>query len=181
MLDAIRRLHARGLFDGFDHFRDPLAFDRLMARLANKRWVVYAKRPFGQPVHVLAYLGRYTHRVGISNRRLLHRDGDLITFATKNGQTATVTGVEFLRRFVRHVLPKRFVKIRHYGLYASSHVDTSLARARALIESTLPSPDEREPSARVEPLVTIANDTRCPRCLLGSLVSSPLPAGLDSS
>jgi hypothetical protein len=86
----------------------------MMAKLTKKRWVVYAKRPFGRPAHVLAYLGRYTHRVGISNRRILSCDGNTVTIATKNGATATVTGVEFLRRFVQHVLPKRFVKIRQF-------------------------------------------------------------------
>jgi hypothetical protein len=69
-LDAIRRLRARGVFCAFDAFADPLAFDRMMARLTKKRWVVYAKAPFGHRDHVLAYLGRYTHRVAISNHRL---------------------------------------------------------------------------------------------------------------
>lgn len=179
-LDAIKRLHARGVFAGFDDFRDPQAFDRLMAKLAKKRWVVYAKKPFGRPEHVLAYLGRYTHRVGISNRRLLSRDGDVITFATKHGATTTIAGVEFLRRFVRHVLPKRFVKIRHYGLYASSHVETSLAAARAIIVPSPPAPNERVQPSGFEPPAAVS-DNRCPRCLIGSLVSAPLPTPLDSS
>jgi hypothetical protein len=173
MLDAIRRLHTRGAFAGFDHFRDPKAFDRTMAKLASKRWVVYAKRPFGRPEHVLAYLGRYTHRVGISNRRLLARRADHITFATKNGQTATLSGVDFLRRFVQHVLPKHFVKIRHYGLYAASHIDTTLATARKLLDRNTPladssavdaSPADPSPATVVRP---------CPGCLVGSLIASP--------
>ena len=184
MLDAIRRLYARGAFAGFDDFRDPEAFDRLMAKLANKRWIVYAKRPFGRPEDVLAYLGRYTHRVGISNRRLLGRRGDQITFAIKNGQTATVDGVTFLRRFVQHVLPKRFVKIRHYGLYASSHVDTTLATARTLLTpSTSPTSD---PTPTSSPTTTTTPDETktpraCPSCGTGSLVATPLPEIVDSS
>lgn len=183
MLDILRRLYARRAFDGFDAFRDPGVFGRMMAKLANKRWVAYAKRPFGRAEHVLAYLGRYTHRVGISNHRLLARHGDLITFATKNGQTATVTGVEFLKRFVQHVLPKRFVKIRHYGLYASSHVSTSLVRARELIDASSPlSLPENDPSAsRSEALSATTEHSRCPHCHLGSLLSSPLPTIFDSS
>ncbi len=181
MLDAIRRLHARGAFAGFDAFRDPQGFDRMMARLFKKRWIVYAKRPFGRSEHVLAYLGRYTHRVGISNWRLLERRGDQITFATKNGQTATLSGVDFLRRFVQHVLPKRFVKIRHYGLYAASHVDTVLATSRTLLEGATPSDDSSvaEPIATDTQVATVVR--RCPACLLGSLVALPLPAIEDSS
>ncbi len=187
MLDAIRRLHARRAFAGFDDFRDPQGFDRMMTRLANKRWVVYAKRPFGRPEHVLAYLGRYTHRVGISNRRLLDRRGDQITFATKNGQTATLGGVDFLRRFLQHVLPKRFVKIRHYGLYASSHVHTDLAIARTLLEGAAPrvEPSDADDTPVDDAPVDVAADAnvvrRCPVCLLGSLFASPLPAIEDSS
>jgi hypothetical protein len=181
LLDAVNQLNARDVFAGFDDFRDPLAFDRMMAKLAKKRWVVYAKRPFGQSEHVLAYLGRYTHRVGISNRRLLSRDGDLVTFATKDGATATLTGVEFLRRFTQHVLPKRFVKIRHYGLYASSHVDTLLARARAIIAQATPSLAKSEPPKMSESPTASAREHPCPRCLIGSFVPSALPALLDSS
>lgn len=182
MLDAIRRLHARGVFAGFDDFRDPQAFDRLMEGLASKRWIVYAKRPFGRAQHVLAYLGRYTHRVGISNRRLLQRRGDQISFATKDGQTATLSGVVFLRRFLQHVLPKRFVKIRHYGLYASSNVTTDLAVARTLIEGAAP-PSE-VPSVDDVPggNAAVAGIPRpCPMCRIGSLVASPLPDIEDSS
>lgn len=180
LLAAIRRLHARGVFAGFDDFRDPQAFDRMMARLAKKRWVVYAKRPFGRPEHVLAYLGRYTHRVGISNYRLLERRGDLVTFATKNGQTATVTGVEFLRRFVQHVLPNRFVKVRHYGLYASSNVETRCVSARALVQPAPPTADT--PTDGVLPPTDAPSTPRlCPACLVGFLVARPLPAIEDSS
>lgn len=178
-LDAIKRLHARGVFAGFDDFCDPQAFDRLMTKLAKKRWVVYAKKPFGRPEHVLAYLGRYTHRVGISNRRLLSRDGGLVTFATKNGATSTLTGVDFLHRFVQHVLPKRFVKIRHYGLYASGHVDTKLTKARALVPAP-PAVSDAASSPDIG-IPVVAGAKRCPHCLLGSLVASPLPEGLDSS
>jgi putative transposase/transposase-like zinc-binding protein len=135
MLDAIRRSFRDGAFDGFDDFRDPQGFDRLMTRLAKTRWVVYAKRPFRRARHVLEYLGRYTHRVGIANSRLLNVTGTAVSFKTKHGKSTTIAPLEFLRRFVEHVLPQRFVKIRHYGLYAAAHVETLLANAARLLEA----------------------------------------------
>ena len=187
-LDKVRALYRRGDFAGFDHFRDPQAFGRWMARLAKKRWVVYAKRPFGAAAQVLEYLGRYTHRVGISNRRLLERRDDLVTFATKDGGTATIHGVQFLRRFVQHVLPKRFVKIRHYGLYASSSVDTKLAHARLAIPTTPHDEHEHEHEheherehdrpawKRLIERLTGVDVDRCARCCAAAMVTRPLPA-----
>jgi hypothetical protein len=111
--------------------RDPEALDRLCRSLPKKRWHVYAKPPFGGPEQVVRYLGRYTHRVGLSNRRLISLDARGVTFRTKNGKTKTLDPVVFLSRFVEHVLPKGFVKIRHSGLLAPAQVGTSLAAARA--------------------------------------------------
>lgn len=121
MLAALRAIHARGAFVRFSGFEDPEGFDRLMQKLASqKRWIVYAKRPFARVDHVLKYLGRYTHRVGIANSRLVDVTDEAVTFRTKNGKNVTVTPVEILRRFVQHVLPDGFHKIRHYGLYAGA-------------------------------------------------------------
>ena len=135
-LGALRRAGARGHFDRFHDFSDPEAFDRLVAGLARKRWVVYAKKPFRRSEHVLAYLGRYTHRVGFANSRILDVTGDRVTFRTRGDKTATLPAVELLRRFLLHILPDGFQKIRHYGLYAPSLVDTKLAKAHALIGAT---------------------------------------------
>lgn len=85
----------------------------MRAALFDKRWVVYAKKPFGGADQVFSYLGRYTHRVGISNARIVLTDASTVTFATKNGRTCTLSQVEFLRRLLQHVLPKGFHKIRH--------------------------------------------------------------------
>ena len=128
-----------------------LADDRAWAcfrdGLYRKDWVVYAKPPFGGPHQVYAYLGRYTHRVAISNYRLVSLDKGRVTFTLKDyaddGQlkTMTVSAVEFLRRFLLHVLPKGFSRIRHFGLYAGRNVATKLERARLLLErdgKTLP-------------------------------------------
>lgn len=136
MLDALRKLHRKGAFPELTLS----AFDQLMARLStHKAWIVYAKAPFRKSQHVLSYLGRYTHRVGIANSRLLDVGPKHVTFLTKHGKTATLHPVEFLRRLVQHVLPDGFHKIRHAGLYASAQVGGLLERARVL----LPAPRSR--------------------------------------
>jgi hypothetical protein len=169
MMEALRRLHARGIFAHHDDFRDPQGFDRLMARLAKTKWLVYAKKPFRRADHVLAYLGRYTHRVGISNSRLVEVSEHEVTFRTKNAKTVTLDPVEFLSRFVQHVLPPGFKKIRHCGLYASSSVNDALERAHTILDSsraaTTPSNDNAalDWPARLRAL-TGRDVTRCPRC-----------------
>jgi hypothetical protein len=120
---------------------DRRAFLRHLAPLRRKAWVVYAKPPFAGPEAVLAYLSRYTHRVAISNRRLISLDETGITFRYKdyrrNGadrqRTMTLAADEFIRRFLLHVLPKGFHRIRHYGLLASAGRRDNLARARDLL------------------------------------------------
>lgn len=114
MMDRLRGLQAKGTFG-----MTAGAFGALMATLADKDWNVHVKKAFQRAEHVLAYLGRYTHRVGIANSRLLDVGHDHVTFRTKDGRTATLHPVEFLRRFAQHVLPDGFHKIRHGGLYAS--------------------------------------------------------------
>jgi hypothetical protein len=130
MLAALRRQYHRGRFEGFDDFHDPEAFARLARSLAKMKWYAYAKPSFARGKYVLEYLGRYTHRVGISSSRLLAVSPTAVTFRTKGAGTATVTPVTLLRRFVQHVLPSGFHKIRHVGLYASR---TRRARARAAL------------------------------------------------
>ena len=139
MMAALRALHARGAFASFEDFADPEGFDRLMSKLARaKKWIVYAKRPFKHVNHVLKYLGRYTHRVGIANSRLVDVRDDAVTFRTKNGKTVSMTPVEFLRRFVQHVLPDGLHKIRHYGLYAGAAEDTRLVAQQHLEPASPP-------------------------------------------
>src|SRR5690606_17529990 len=120
MLAALWDAYRAGDFSGFTAFEDPQGFATLINRLPKPSWYTYAKRSFGKAEHVLQYLGRYTHRVAISNSRLLDVTQDRVTFRTRGDGTATVTPVEFLRRFVQHVLPKGFHKIRHVGLNASA-------------------------------------------------------------
>jgi predicted RNA-binding Zn-ribbon protein involved in translation (DUF1610 family) len=178
MLASLRELRRRGQFDGFDEFQDPQRFDELMSSLARQPWNTYAKKPFRRADHVLRYLGRYTHRVGISNSRLLEVSDQHVTFATKNGNTTTVSPVEFLRRFVQHVLPPNFVKIRHYGLLAGRNVDGKLERARELLRATRPviATDSRIQPSCYEHLrvLTGRNVHVCRRC--GGVVEHrPLP------
>ncbi len=176
-LDCLRKAHARGVFASFRAFEDPQGFDRFMRTLARKHWVVYAKRAFGGAEQVYRYLGRYTHRVGIANSRLVAMRDNAVTFRTKNGKTVTVTPSEFLRRFLLHVLPKRFVKIRHFGLLASGNVNSKLARARTLLETQRATPvTNLSPSGRdILDALTGNELRRCPRCLVGLLHRRPLP------
>lgn len=164
MLDALRKLHRKGSFPELDQ----PAFDTLMARLAApKSWNVYAKAPFRKSQYVLQYLGRYTHRVGIANSRLVEVSDDHVTFHTKHGKAATLHPVEFLRRFVQHVLPDGFHKIRHAGLYASAQPGGLLEQARTL----LPAP-QAEPKPESVPSET---PLTCPHCG-GLILRIPLTA-----
>jgi Zn finger protein HypA/HybF involved in hydrogenase expression len=173
MLEKLAAAHAAGKLQFFgEHagLRDPKAFAAHLAPLRKKNWFVYAKPPFAGPQAVLAYLARYTHRVAISNRRLVALDADGVTFRSKdyrrNGQeryrTMTLVPGEFIRRFLLHVLPKGFHRIRHYGLLASAARKANIARARELLAAPEPQtvPDETT-SAAAAP-----NDHRlpCPRC-----------------
>jgi Zn ribbon nucleic-acid-binding protein len=160
-------------------FADRRVFERVRAHLYKIRWVVYAKPPFGGPDEVFRYLGRYTHRVGISNARLLAFDERGVTFRTRGENTATLAPVEFLRRFVQHVLPKGFTKIRHYGLFAPSNVDAKLATARRLLACATPvAPRSPAPMGTRELLLALTgiDIERCARCGARALVRQPLPA-----
>ena len=140
-LTGLLALHAGGqlaFFGEAQGLADHCAFRRYLAPLRRKNWVVYAKPPFAGPAAVLAYLARYTHRVAISNRRLIALDERGVTFRYKDYrrdgaaryQTMTLAPAEFIRRFLLHVLPTGFHRIRHYGLFASAaRKATSLASA----------------------------------------------------
>jgi hypothetical protein len=127
---------------------------------------VYAKRPFRRIEHVLGYLGRYTHRVAISNGRLVSVTADSVTFRTKEGKTHAVAPVEFLRRFVQHVLPDGFKKIRHYGLYAGSG-EAKLEHARPRLAADSARPAAHLPARTWQELLrelTGRDIERCPSC-----------------
>jgi len=135
-LDGLTRAYERGELDvggACAELANGERFGQLKDTLYRKDWVVYAKRPFAGPEQVFKYLGQYTHRVGISNHRLVSFDAQGVCFRTKNGKQVTVAPAEFIRRFLLHVLPDGFAKIRHYGLHASSNVHTKLAAAQRLL------------------------------------------------
>ena len=139
-------------FGSLAHLADRRAFLRHLAPVRKKRWAVYAKPPFAGPEAVLAYLSRYTHRVAISNRRLIAFDEAGVTFGYKDyrrdggeRRVMTLATDEFIRRFLLHVLPRGFHRIRHYGLLAASARKLSLARARELLATAPPPADEVSP------------------------------------
>jgi hypothetical protein len=169
MLAALERAHAHGQID--------LGNIDIRA-LHRKPWVVYAKRPFGGPDQVIRYLGRYTHRVGISNQRLVSFDDRGVTFRTKDGKSVTVSPDELLARFVEHVLPPRFVKIRHYGLHSAGHATTRLALARARLapHATLtPRPGRSDDTTLLLLRLTGIDLRVCPACKAPAIVRAPLP------
>jgi len=169
----------------------PAKFAALLRPAAQPEWVVYAKRPFAGPEQVLAYLSRYTHRVALSPRRLLATDGHTVTFAYKDyaddsrPKTMALGTAEFVRRFCLHVLPERFVKIRHYGLLGNRHKQARLAHARQLLGvAPLPAPQPLPELLQAAPRQ--ASPVCCPFCQRPGLVKvrevPPRPVTLlDSS
>jgi len=165
-LSQLSQLYRKNLLDcrgPAADFRDPIGFEDLTTKLGKKKWFVYAKPPFGGPAHVLRYLGRYTHRMAISNHRLLAFDGQQVSFRWRDyahgskQRVMTLDAVEFLRRFFLHVLPKGFVRIRHYGLLANRFRNHLLPLAHILLAAQgreqLPPPPSPD-----------CDLWRCPRC-----------------
>jgi len=156
------------------------AWQHLLRRAVRREWVVYAKAPFGGPAQVLRYLARYTHRVAISNRRLVRLKDGKVTFRYRDygdrqrHKLMTLEGEEFLRRFLMHVLPKGFVRIRHYGYMANRGRSANLERCRRLLAPAYPSaPGERPvllpsqttgPDSGPAPMVEV-----CPMCRSGTM------------
>jgi hypothetical protein len=174
MLERLAAAHDAGkltFFGKHTQLADPKAFAKFLKPLKTTRWFVYAKRPFAGPKAVLGYLSRYTHRVAISNRRLIAADAKSVTFKVKDYRiegpgrytTMTLATAEFIRRFLIHVLPKGLHRIRHYGLLANTGRAENLARMRELLAVAAPAPeaedktagDQASPDALIQP---------CPCC-----------------
>jgi Putative transposase len=160
---------------------EPAAFRRWLDGLYRQDWVVYAKRPFGRAKQVFRYLGRYSHRVAIANSRLLALEDDQVFFQWRDYaddnriKVMRLTAEEFIRRFLLHVLPKRFVRIRHYGLLAGRNVNTQLARCRHLLGgAAVETPVERTWLEQLRE--GMGHELNCcPQCQ-GPLTRRPLPA-----
>jgi len=185
MLAAAHRDGRLRFFGGHEALADPARFDAWLAPLRQCEWVVYAKRPFGGPQAVLAYLSLYTHRVAISNRRLLAFDGQRVTFRWKDyrakgkarHKAMTLAADEFMRRFLMHVLPSGFHRIRHFGLLANAGRKANLARVRGLLAAPPPAADPQggdaleaaAPAGIRKPAFT------CPHCGAAMAVVETLP------
>lgn len=172
-----------GFYGDLTHLADPKAFRRFLGATTSREWVVYAKRPFRDPACVLKYLARYTHRVAISNRRLTeYRNGE-VTFRYKDyaregiQRTMTLAATEFIRRFLLHVLPDGFMRIRHYGYLANRHRREKLATCRRLLGCVAPSEPKADPEANAELPATEPGGhvgetepaIRCPACKTGRM------------
>ena len=198
LLEALEKVYAAGqlqFFGDLEPLRDPPAFARYLAPLKKAEWVVYAKAPFGGPQHVLEYLGRYTHRVAISNRRLLALEDGQVCFQWKDyrdGQqqkVMTLSAEEFIRRFLQHALPRSFQRIRYYGFLANCHRAEKLELCRRLLATPcadlLP-----QPAACGDCLAALvtSNLRLCPQCGVGILIRmrlfpchGPVPLRVDTS
>jgi hypothetical protein len=186
-LDGLRRLYDTQKLVLPDAVKEvsPLAkpecFYALLSKLRHKPWVVYSKAPFAGPEKLLAYLGRYTHRVALSNQRLISCAEGVVRFHYRDrtdGDTRKIAELpadEFLRRFLRHVLPKGFSRIRHYGLLANRRKAELLQRSRTHLGVVQPAqPAEKTTAQRILELVGI-DVTRCPRCGRQTLERSEVP------
>jgi hypothetical protein len=166
-------------FGELEALRDAAAFAAYLAPLRATEWVVYAKPPFGGPAQVLAYLGRYTHRVAISNQRLLAAQDGMVTFQWKDyrhpgrekSRTMALAADEFIRRFLIHTLPPRFQRIRHFGLFANRHRREKLALCRQLLTGPvielLPGPASCRALAQA---LASPSPVPCPRCGAGTMI-----------
>ena len=180
-LAGLQRARDKGKLDlrgSTAELADPVRWAALRDALYRTKWNTYAKPPFGGPEQVLRYLGAYTHRVAISDHRLVGMQDGKVSFTYKDyrdgsrRKVMSLDAVEFLRRFLLHVLPKGFVRIRHYGLWAARNVNTKLVTARRLLEpdKPVPTPPE-EPRPWWERFLehTGVDVCACPRCKTGRL------------
>jgi hypothetical protein len=176
----------------FAELAQPAAFARRLDALRRLDWVVYAKAPFGGPKQVLAYLGRYTHRVAIANSRLLAFDETTVRFAWKDYRQGGKTKVmaleafEFIRRFLLHTLPDGFHRIRHYGILANGARAERLARCRRLLDLPVTSVGAESPDAHDVHQLTWRDFAICPVCggamqRVASVPRSPRPFRCDTS
>ena len=183
-LEALAKAHAAGQLRFFGEYADlaeTTAFANWLRPLRQTEWVVYAKRPFAGPAAVLAYLARYTHRVAIANSRLIALDERGVTFKWKDyrakgktkHKTMTLGTGEFMRRFLLHVLPRGFHRIRHYGLIANAGRREHLAQARELLNAPTTTDDKASTSeAAAEPVqpTYVCPDCGAPMIIIETLV-----------
>ena len=186
-LRCLEQTYAAGklqFYGELQELSDPKSFARYLTPLHDSEWVVYAKAPFGGPDRVLDYLGRYTHRVAISNNRLEALKDGQVSFAYKDykheqrHKVMTMSADEFLRRFLLHVLPDSFQRIRHYGLLGNRHRAENLGRCRELLAMPVPIPTPEHDYRERWQQLTGHDPLQCPQCRNGKMVRiAILPVG----
>jgi len=189
MLEKLSAAHVEGQLNFFANhaaLADPVRFARFLMPLRRSEWVVHAKEPFAGPRQVLRYLSRYTHRIAISNRRLVSTDANHVAFRWKdyraNGarrwKTMTLPTAEFIRRFLSHVLPKGFHRIRHYGLFANTNRPENVAKARELLDAPTADSDgaDTEPRDSEDPRL---HHQPCPCCGGRMIIIEVFEAGCE--
>jgi len=159
-----------------------------MQKAWDKDWIVYVKKPFAGPEQVLFYLGRYTHKIAISNHRIKAIDNDQVTFTYKDRndenktKTMTIEATEFIRRFLLHVLPHRFMKIRYFGFLANTCKGKAVLLIRRLIGNSIEILSYAKETIREKMFRLTGRDIlRCPDCLKGMMVYSAILYPLNSS
>ncbi len=172
----------------WDKLTLPPNSDELMKEAWSKTWIVFAKKPFSGPEQVLTYLGRYTHRIAISNHRIKAVDNNEVTFTYKarsdenKTKTMTLNAMEFIRRFLLHVLPSRFMKIRYYGFLANTNKKKSIPLIRRLIGKDMDIQVFINETTQEKVLRLTGHDIlQCPNCKKGRMVSLGIPPALNSS
>jgi len=198
-LEALEKAFREGRLKGpVSCLEDPGQFQRFLRQLRRKKWVVYAKGSFGGSPKAYQYLSRYTHRVAISNHRLVSLAQGKVSFRARDNsrpghqRLVTITAPEFIRRFLGHVLPPRFVKIRHYGLMAPANARTKLEKARALLTLQAPgaiaapqslelaTPSETNTWQEMLRALTGRDLTICPNCGQGRIIRTKLTGNEDA-
>ena len=198
-LEALEKAFREGRLKGqVPCLEDPGQFQRFLRQLRRKKWVVYAKGSFGGSPKAYQYLSRYTHRVAISNHRLVSLAQGKVSFRARDNsrpghqRLVTITAPEFIRRFLGHVLPPRFVKIRHYGLMAPANARTKLEKARALLTLQAPgaiaapqslelaTPSETNTWQEMLRALTGRDLTICPNCGQGRIIRTKLTGNEDA-
>jgi hypothetical protein len=179
-IEYLQKAHAKGQLDfpgTITQYATHEGFSGLIRALKSKDWVVFSKKPFAGPQQVLDYIGRYTHRVAISNNRIVNVQDGMVTFTyrdRKDNNTVKLTTVdagEFIRRFLRHVLPLGFTKIRHFGFLSNKRKKETIQFCRELIgDNTQQPPREKKTAPELMIELTGTDITRCPCCKEGTMI-----------
>lgn len=176
-LDNLKKYYAEKqlkFYGMLKELENPESFQSLINTCYGKSWYTYSKRPFSGPLAVIEYLGRYTHRIAISNSRIVSMDNETITIKVKDykdkskDKLLVLSGVEFIRRFLMHVLPKGFVKLRHFGILGNRNKKTKLVLCRKLTRSKVYKPIYTNLStSEIIKLITGKDVSTCPACISG--------------